>query len=84
MNPRPSNVAYPVNAAHLWASRCDSTGSTPWETTSQKRKTRIPVAIDESAARILSDTLLSAPIGRPTKIVKPAMAPRRRVCVVLM
>ena len=56
--------------------RAASTGSMPWTSTSQSRKSRIPVAIALSPAfsRVLA--LLIRPIGRPRKIVKPASAPR--------
>ena len=58
-----------------------STGSTPCERTSQSRKTRIPVANAVSAARSPASCSPTRPSGRPRKIVKPAIAPRTRVCV---
>ena len=41
----------------------------------------MPVANAVSAARIAGDVLPTRPSGRPRKIVKPAIAPRRRVWV---
>ena len=50
--------------------------------TSQKRKTRMPVASDESAARALRLRRCTRPTGRPRKIVAPAIPPRRKICAV--
>ena len=44
----------------------------------------MPVAKAVSAARIAGDAPPTRPSGRPRKIVKPAIAPRTRVWVVLM
>ena len=61
-----------------------SVGSTACVSTSQKRKTRIPVATAASIERTFSGTFRRRAIGRPMKIVIPAIAPRRRVWPVLI
>jgi hypothetical protein len=64
--------------------RASSTGSTAWVRTSQSRKRRIPVATAASIVRTFAGTFRILATGRPMKIVIPAIAPRRRVCPVLI
>jgi hypothetical protein len=56
-----------------------SIGSTAFDMTSQKRKTRMPVARAERPARVFALRFGNLPIGRPRKMVAPAMAPSRRI-----
>ena len=44
----------------------------------------MPVATAVSPVRIAADVVPTRPSGRPRKMVAPAIAPRIRVCVVLM
>ena len=44
----------------------------------------MPVATALSDARSAADVPRTRPIGRPTKIVRPAIAPRMRVSAVLI
>src|SRR3954453_23965982 len=60
-----------------------SIGSTAPETTSQRRKTRMPVASADRAARVAALRFCMRPTGRPRKIVPPAIAPRIRTWAVL-
>jgi hypothetical protein len=52
--------------------------------TSQKRKTRMPVASADSPKRALGPSPCMRATGRPRKIVAPAIAPSRRMCAVDM
>jgi hypothetical protein len=61
-----------------------SIGSTASLRTSQKRKSRIPVAMAARKAFVPAVTFCIRPSGRPRKIVNPAIAPSRRVWPVLM
>ena len=56
----------------------------PFVTMSQKRKIRIPVAVEARKAFVAGVTLCIRPIGRPRNIVSPAIAPSVKVCAVLM
>jgi hypothetical protein len=56
-----------------------STGSNAPDSTSQKRKSRMPMAVALRNARIGIDGLRTRPMGRPRKMVKPAMAPSARI-----
>src|SRR3954447_6172829 len=78
----PSSASH-QNRPQCRSSRAVSIGSTAPESTSQSRKTRIPVASADSAARVASDRFCMRPIGRPRKIVPPAIAPRIRTWAVL-
>ena len=44
----------------------------------------MPVAIELSAARSAGELERTRPMGKPTKIVSPAIAPRMSVWAVLM
>ena len=61
-----------------------STGPTACETTSQKRNIKMPVAVEARKAFVAGLTLSILPIGRPRKMVSPAIAPSARVWAVLM
>ena len=61
-----------------------SIGSTAFESTSQSRKTKIPVASAERPARVFALRLCILPTGRPRKMVAPAIAPSRRISGVLI
>src|SRR4051794_39673511 len=60
-----------------------SIGSTAPDRTSQSRKTRMPVASADSAARAAPLRFCMRPTGRPRKIVPPAIAPRIKTWAVL-
>src|SRR5581483_1881764 len=68
---------------HRCAGSAVSIGSTAFVSTSQSRKTRIPVARDERPARAFALRERTRLMGRPRKIVAPAIAPSRRMCPVL-
>src|SRR3954449_4678120 len=78
----------PSTASHQkrpqWrSSSAVSIGSTPPDRTAQSRKTRMPVASADSAARVAAPRFCMRPTGRPRKIVPPAIAPRIRTWGVL-
>src|SRR3954454_3080873 len=52
--------------------------------TSQSRKTRMPIARALSSVRTAGDSPRIRPTGRPMKMVAPAIAPRPRMPAVLM
>src|SRR5258706_2437497 len=83
-SPKPpaSSAARNVNAPQRLASSAPSTGSTPCESTSQKRKTRIPVATAASGTFGAGRVCRTRAIGRPIRIVAPAIPPSRNVSAV--
>src|SRR5919108_4435303 len=89
ISPAARTNARPTNSVHdppsVTASSSDSsTGCTPWTSTSHRRKMRMPAARELSAARSCALDVWTRPSGRPRKIVKPAIAPRTRICAVLI
>ncbi len=56
-----------------------STGSSTPESTSQNRKSRMPMATALRNAFNRGTGARRRPMGRPRKIVKPAMAPSRTI-----
>src|SRR5919109_1614431 len=89
ISPAARTNARPTNSVHdppsVTASSSDSsTGCTPWTSTSHRRKMRMPAARELSAARSWALAVWTRPSGRPRKIVKPAIAPRTRICAALI
>src|SRR6478735_2983868 len=70
----------PVRAVdHLWSASAASVGSQAWVRMSHRRKTSTPMAMPLRAALRRGAGWRSRPMGRPRKIVNPAIAPRRAI-----
>src|SRR6266536_3556763 len=82
MKPARAIAATPANRPQAFAFSAVSTGSIAWLSTSQNRKSRIPVAVAVKKAFSYGDSQCIRPIGRPRKIVRPAIAPSSKVWAV--
>jgi hypothetical protein len=74
----------PANLLQSCACSAVSIGSTAFESTSQSRKTRIPVASADRPERAFALRPCIRATGRPRKMVSPAIAPSRRISGVLI
>src|SRR6476619_3174411 len=82
MKPPSAIVATTAKRPQCLALSAPSTGSIASLTTSQKRKIRMPVAVAVKKAFTCGESPCIRPIGRPRKMVTPAIAPRRYVWLV--
>ena len=83
-NPITPTALNPANVPQSRSVSFVSIGSTAPESTSQSRKIRMPVASALSPARAGALRFWRRPIGRPRKIVPPAIAPKINTCPVLI